>query len=122
MTGILVPFDGSLVLYMTISDDTHRTMIVSECGNECGGYHNQWSQDVSRRLELVSSLVRCCGCEQYVCDSHCIFLAVSQPGLLTARMPTGTECPVLQKNCVVVDVVVIVAVIISGITIVHVWE
>ena len=53
---------------------------------------------------------------------HCIFLAVSQPGIPIATMPTGTECPVLQKNCVVVDVVVIVAVIIPRVTIVHVWE
>ena len=51
-----------------------------------------------------------------------IFLAVSQPGLLTTTMPTGTECPVFQKNCVVVDVVVVVAVIIPRVTVVHVWE
>jgi hypothetical protein len=82
----------------TASDDTHRTVV----GSECGGHHNQRPQDASRRLELVSSSVRCCECEQCVSDLWCAFLAVSQSHIVRTRskqtMGSAADCPVLQKN------------------------
>ena len=59
-------------------------------------------------------------CEQCVSDSRYVFLAVSQSNLLehAATMASAADCPVLQKNCVVV--VVVVAVIIPRIAIVPV--